>query len=124
MRQVLITKVHDAPTRPLSQNRGLAYRLADPEVCGTEHLDVHLNELLPDTPAGPLHYHDRSENFILVLDGVVEIMAEDQFYILERDSVAFLAPGIRHFVRNAGATVARLLEVYAPPGPDFHIVRS
>jgi uncharacterized cupin superfamily protein len=124
MKQVLITKVHDAPTRPLSQNRGLAYRLVDPEVCGAKHLDVHLNELLPNTPEGPLHYHERSENVILVLGGVVEIVAEDQSYILERDNVAFLAPGIRHFVRNAGAAVAILLEVYAPPGPDFHIVRS
>jgi quercetin dioxygenase-like cupin family protein len=36
--------------------------------------------------------------------------------------VAFITPGVRHAAGNAGDTVARVIEIYAPAGQDFHIV--
>ena len=36
--------------------------------------------------------------------------------------VAFIPPGVRHQAGNCGDTVARVLEIYAPAGEDFHIV--
>ena len=36
--------------------------------------------------------------------------------------VAVIPPGVRHQAGNCGDKIARVLEIYAPAGEDFHIV--
>lgn len=108
------------PQRTLSGGRGVSRLLVDPETAGSSHVDVHLNELNPDGAPGPLHYHERSENIYVVLEGSIEVTVEDRHHLLEPEDVLFIPPGLPHRTTNAGATTARFVEIYAPPGPDFH----
>lgn len=97
-------------------------RLVDPEVAGNRNVDLHINEIKVDAGPGPTHYHERSENIYVVLEGLLEVRVEGQIYLFGPDEVAYIPPGVVHSAGNAGTTVTRVIEIYAPPGPDFHIV--
>jgi len=99
-------------------------RLVDPEVAGNRNVDLHINEIKVDAGPGPTHYHERSENIYIVLEGMFEVRVEGQAYLFGPNEVAYIPPGVRHSAGNAGTTVARVIEIYAPPGPDFHIVED
>jgi mannose-6-phosphate isomerase-like protein (cupin superfamily) len=75
-----------------------------------------------DSGPGPYHYHERAENIYIVLEGLVEVMIEGTRHVLRKDDVAFIPPGLRHYAGNAGDTPAKVIEIYAPAGTDFHIV--
>ena len=56
------------------------------------------------------------------IEKAVEAIVEDKKYRLGPGEVAFIPPGVRHAAGNCGDTVARVIEIYAPAGQDFHIV--
>lgn len=122
MAKPYLTKISEAPVRPLQRDRGRSIRLVDPELAGSKHVDVHLNELRVDGKAGPTHYHERSENIYVILEGTIAVEIEGQRHLLGPNDVAYIPPGLRHAVSNGGKSIARVLEIYAPPGPDFHSV--
>lgn len=91
---------------------------------GAEKVDVHLNVLKPGAPAHPYHYHERAENVYIVLEGTAELIIEGTVYLVEKDGVAFIPPGVPHAAGNAGDEPLTLLEIYAPAGHDFHRLES
>lgn len=117
----LILSLTDAPTQTMRLGRGTTIKLFDQET-GARNLDFHINVLNVESGPGPYHYHERAENAYLVLEGTVAIVVEGTRYHLTKDDVAFIPPGLRHRAGNAGNTPAKLIEIYAPAGPDFHIV--
>ena len=66
--------------------------------------------------------HAKAENIYVVLEGNVEAIVEGKKYRLGPGEVAFIPPGVRHQAGNCGDKIARVLEIYAPAGEDFHIV--
>jgi mannose-6-phosphate isomerase-like protein (cupin superfamily) len=104
-------------------DRGTQIRLFN-EDTGARLADLHINVINVDSGPGPYHYHEHAENMYIVLDGVVEVCVEGKRYYLGKDDTAFVPPGFRHYAGAApGSDVpARVVEVYAPPGVDFHIV--
>ena len=121
-RQVFRIRPDNAPTKPLRGNRGVSYLLVNPQMGVSEHLDVHLNELAPGSGPGPTHFHQQAENLYWVLEGRLEVTVDDDVHVLERGDILFIPPGVIHATRNGGEVVSRFIEIYAPPGPDFHIV--
>lgn len=116
------TKISEAPVKTMRLERGRTIRLVDPELAGSRHIDLHINEIKVDSGPGPTHYHERSENIYIVLEGTVVVEIEGTRHTFGPNDVAFIPPGVRHRAGNGGDTVARVIEIYAPPGPDFHIV--
>lgn len=120
-RSPVVFNLKDAPTRPMRGDRGIQLRLFGEET-GARNVDVHINVLNIDSRTGPYHYHERAENIYIVLEGTFEVVVEGTRYYLNKDDVAFIPPGLRHYAANAGDVPAKVLEIYAPAGADFHIV--
>ena len=118
---VKVMRIEDAPVRVMRWDRGKALRLVD-EADGAKNVDVHINLINVDSGPGPTHYHAKAENIYVVLEGNVEAIVEGKKYRLGPGEVAFIPPGVRHQAGNCGDNVARVLEIYAPAGEDFHIV--
>jgi mannose-6-phosphate isomerase-like protein (cupin superfamily) len=113
--------VADVPAQQLGLGRGSYQQIADPAT-GTANVDVHLNTLNVDSGPGQYHYHARSENIYVVLSGVVRVVVEGECHTLRAGDAASIAPGLRHAIGTVGDVPAALIEIYAPPGPDFHEV--
>jgi quercetin dioxygenase-like cupin family protein len=122
-RSAIVFNLADAPTHAMRYDRGTQIELFGPKT-GAVNADVHINVINLDSGRGPYHYHERAENFYIVLDGKVEACVEGVRYFLEKDDVAFIPPGLRHYAGTAkDSTVpARVIEIYAPAGTDFNIV--
>lgn len=102
--------------------RGQMINLVNPEVGGAQNIDLHINVLNVDSGPGPYHFHAKSENVYVVLDGTVWAIVEGEKYVLKEGDVIFIPPGVKHAAGNGGDVPARVMEIYAPPGPDFNIV--
>jgi quercetin dioxygenase-like cupin family protein len=119
----LIFNLNDAPTRAMQLGRGTQIRLFN-EDTGAHTLDVHINVINVDSGPGPYHFHKQAENIYIVLEGKAEVCVEGKRFYLERDDVGFVPPGLRHYAGTApdSPVPARVLEIYAPHGKDYHIV--
>jgi mannose-6-phosphate isomerase-like protein (cupin superfamily) len=118
-----IFNIKDAPSHTMQLDRGTQFRLFG-ALTGAKNIDVHINVINLDSGPGPYHYHERAENVYVVLEGKVEVCVEGKRYYLYKDDVGFIPPGLRHYAGTApdSDVPARVLEVYAPVGKDYHIV--
>ncbi len=123
VRSAIVFNLADAPSHAMRYDRGTQYQLFGPHN-GAANADVHINVLKLDSGRGPYHYHERAENFYIVLDGKVEVLVEGVRHLLQKDDVAFIPPGLRHSAGTAADSLvpARVIEIYAPAGADFNIV--
>jgi mannose-6-phosphate isomerase-like protein (cupin superfamily) len=117
----VVIDVDRAPRHPLHKGRGTSIQLVN-EAIGARHVDLHINELHPRAPIGNYHVHRTAENIYLILAGRARMIVEGREQLAGAGQVVFIPPGVRHATGNAGDTPLRLVEIYAPPGPDFHIV--
>lgn len=117
----IVFNLSEAPTTPMRYDRGTQIRLFG-EDTGAKNVDVHINVINADSGSGPYHYHERAENVYIVLEGQVEAVVEGKRYILGKDDVAFIPAGLKHLAGATGGAPARVIEIYAPVGTDFHIV--
>lgn len=109
------------PTRQLAHARGNLFQLLN-DAQGAS-MDVHLNVINVDSGPGEIHYHERAENIYFVLEGCLEVVVEGERHLLYPNDVGYVPPGLVHTAGNAGTHgVCRVLEIYAPPGRDFHVV--
>jgi mannose-6-phosphate isomerase-like protein (cupin superfamily) len=113
--------LRDARTQPLRWDRGMMHKLVDPDV-GAANVDLHINVINVGSGSGPYHYHAKSENVYVVLEGTVWAVVDGVKHVLGKDDVVFIPPGVKHCAGNGGDAPCRVIEIYAPPGPDFHIV--
>ncbi|HEX7172232.1 MAG TPA: cupin domain-containing protein [Candidatus Limnocylindria bacterium] len=102
----------------LRYGRGQVERIVGPEV-GARNTDVHLNRILAGSAPGPYHVHRNAENVYLILSGVVRVRIDGVDQDLEPGDAAFIPAGMPHSASNVGTVDAEVLEIYAPPGPDF-----
>ena len=91
---------------------------------GASNADIHLLVLEPGSPSGPYHYHAKSENFYYMLEGQIRLVVEGKDYIVSASEAAFVPAGLKHRVEHIGSTPAKLIEVWAPGGPDRHLVEE
>jgi mannose-6-phosphate isomerase-like protein (cupin superfamily) len=123
-RKPFFTKISEAPIREMALGRGRSIQLVNEET-GARNLDVHVNEINDDSGPGELHYHARAENIYIVLEGVLEVVVEGERHLLGPNEVGFIPPGLEHTAGSARSHgVTRVIEIYAPPGADFHVVEA
>lgn len=116
--------IPSTPTRSLALDRGQLYQLVGPDHGGCS-VDVHINEINVDSGPGEIHYHKKSENIYVVLEGCLEVVVEGERHLLHKNDFGFVPPGLIHTAGNAGTHgVCKVIEIYAPAGPDFHVVDS
>ena len=120
-RQPVVFNLNKASTRGMRWDRGTQHLLFA-EHNGARNVDVHINVINIDSGPGPYHYHAKAENVYIVLEGTVEACVEGKRYYLHKDDVAFIPPGVKHYAGNGGDIPAKVIEIYAPAGVDFHIV--
>ena len=113
-----IVRGGSGPRRDLRYGRGKVERIADSEL-GAKHMDLHVNLLRPGVAPGPYHRHSTAENAYYVLSGDVSVVIDEVEHRLGPGDAAFIPPGVAHSVTNVGNGEARLIEIYAPPDPDF-----
>lgn len=113
-----VINIDEAPRRELQPDRGVSVGLVN-ETLGSGRLDVHVNMLKPGAAGGPYHYHNDSENVYVVLEGRVRVWLDGVEHNLHPGHVVFIPPGVPHSASNVDTSEARILEIYAPPRPDF-----
>lgn len=121
MTEPKIMRIEDAESTVMRYDRGHTHHLVGlPD--GAEKVDVHINIINTDSGIGPYHFHEHAENVYIVLDGIAQAVVEGKRYLLVKDDVAFIPPGVHHAAGSAGFGPVRVIELYAPAGRDFHIV--
>lgn len=124
MTKAFFTKIGEAPSRGLKFERGRSVMLVN-EQTGATNVDVHINHINIDSGPGERHFHAKAENVYIVLEGCLEVVVEGERHLLYPDDVGFIPPGVRHTAGNAGTHgVCKVIEIYAPAGPDFHVVED
>lgn len=123
MEKPFFKKISELPKKKMELDRGEQIPLVGPQI-GSKNVDVHINLLSPGGSPGKYHYHKRSDNVYILLEGKVEVTVEGEKFILGPDDMGYIPAGVRHSASNVGDTVAKLIEIYSPPGPDFHIVEK
>jgi quercetin dioxygenase-like cupin family protein len=82
------------------------------DVCGSEILKADTVTYQPDASGGE-HYHN-CESFIYVMQGECDMTINGTPNHISEHTMVFLAPGDRHFIKNAGKTPMVMLEAFAP----------
>ncbi len=114
---VQVVHRHQRRPRDLARDRGREIPLFGP--ADGSALDVHLIELDPGGPAGHYHFHSRSENVYVVLEGSIEVRhAGGGVRLTVGDAIRF-PPKVAHSAVVSGSEMAVLLEIYAPAEVDF-----
>ncbi len=107
-----------APTKDMRYGRGTAERLVDDRL-GASQVDLHVNTIRAGSAPGPYHLHNEVENVYYVLEGRVLIRTGDEQREIGPGDVVFFPRGVPHSATNVGQDDARVIEIYAPTGPDF-----
>ena len=115
--------IDEAPRKEMRYNRGTMIELINDKL-GATQLDLHINVLRPGSAPGPYHYHERAENIYIILSGVARIVIEDEEHFVGPEQVVFIPPGLKHSTSCWGHMPLKLIEIYAPLGPDFHEVQE
>ncbi len=118
-------RIVDAPTVPLPMGRGTVHQLVDPSI-GAARADIHVNVIAPGASRGEIHFHEKAENTYIVMEGQLEVCLEGgERHVLDAGEVGHIPPGVVHTATNARTDIpCRIVEIYAPAGPDFHEVES
>jgi mannose-6-phosphate isomerase-like protein (cupin superfamily) len=107
-----------APSKPMRYGRGSAERVVD-EALGATQVDFHINTIFAGSAPGPFHLHHRVENVYYVLHGRVLIRTAGEEVEIGPGDAVFFPRGVAHSATNVGTEDARIIEIYAPVGPDF-----
>jgi mannose-6-phosphate isomerase-like protein (cupin superfamily) len=114
-----VTSIDASPKKEMSNDRGTNHLLVDGQGLGNVMLQVQ--EFKVGAAFGKYHYHEASDNIYLVLDGTIKAIVDGETHLLTEGDLLFIPAGSPHKTTNGGDTVARALEIYAPPaGEDSH----
>jgi mannose-6-phosphate isomerase-like protein (cupin superfamily) len=107
-----------APTKSLRYGRGSIDLLVN-EGIGASQVDFRVNTILAGSAPGPYHLHNDVENMYYVLHGTLVIRTEGGEREIGPGDAVFFPRGVAHSTTNVGPDDARIIEIYAPVGPDF-----
>ncbi|WEH43152.1 cupin domain-containing protein [Streptomyces sp. NBC_01218] len=63
------------------------------------------------------HYHPYSEEFVYVVDGLLEVDLDGETFPMRRDQGLLIPPHVRHRFRNVGDVEARMVFHLGPLAP-------
>jgi mannose-6-phosphate isomerase-like protein (cupin superfamily) len=117
---VTTTSIESSPKKIMSNDRGVNHLLVEASE-GLGNVSIQVQEFNVGAPFGGYHYHEHSDNIYIVLSGTINSFVDGKSYLLSAGDVIFIPAGAAHRTTNGGDTVARAIEIYAPPpGADSH----
>jgi mannose-6-phosphate isomerase-like protein (cupin superfamily) len=117
---VKITSIESSPKKVMSNDRGVNHILVEPGD-GLGNVSIQVQEFNVGAAFGSYHFHEHSDNIYVVLSGTINSFVDGESRLLSAGDVIFIPAGAAHRTTNGGDTVARALEIYAPPpGDDSH----
>lgn len=111
--------VQDTAELPQFGNEKFASQILADETIGVENVSVGIVTFEPDAE-GSRHVRE-VEEIVYILEGVAEIVTDNETYRLTRGQVAVIPPGVHHKHVNAGTELLRKLWIFAPQGPEKSI---
>ena len=80
----------------------------------TDRSQTAVMTIAPGRDAGPEEIHD-ADQIIFVVDGEAEVSVGGEAHRGATGACVLIPAGVRHYVKNAGASPLFFLTVYAPP---------
>ncbi|QLD89132.1 cupin domain-containing protein [Natronomonas salina] len=111
--------VQNTDELPKFGNEKFASQILADETIGVENVSVGVVTFEPDAE-GSRHVRE-VEEIVYILDGVAEIITDNETYRLTRGQAAVIPPGVYHKHVNAGTEPLRKLWIFAPQGPEKDI---
>lgn len=106
-RAALPSMVYRFENLPVRESAGNRFRpVLEGITSGGSHLEVHESDLAPGVMPHPGHHHPHDEMF-MVREGTLEVTISGQSFRLGPGSVAYVAEGDEHGIRNPGPDRAR-----------------
>lgn len=93
--------------------------LVTKERCNSAYLKADTVTYQPNAQ-GNEHYHN-SESFIFVIDGECEVTINGKNHHARKDTMIYLAPGDKHYIKNTGNKEMIMLEAFAPQSESVPI---
>jgi len=109
---LVIQRLEAAPRHRIG-DRGEVVALVD-SMIGASKVDVHINRLTAGGPPGRYHFHPHSENIYIITRGKGTFVADEQSFVLSKDDVVFIPPGIKHSLTADITEGLDLIEIFAP----------
>ncbi len=114
------TSIESSPKKIMSNDRGVNHLIVDASE-GLGHISIQVQEFNVGAAFGGYHYHEHCDNIYIVLSGTIHSVVDGESLFLSEGDVMFIPAGAAHKTTNGGDTVARAIEIYAPPpGSDSH----
>jgi mannose-6-phosphate isomerase-like protein (cupin superfamily) len=114
------TSIETSAKKEMSNDRGQNHLLVD-AAQGLGNVSIQVQEFKVGAAFGSYHYHEASDNIYFVLNGSIKAIVDGETHLLTEGDLLFIPAGSPHKTTNGGDTVARALEIYAPPpGSDSH----
>lgn len=99
-----------------SFSHGTKYSVSD--AVGSNNQSISVIRFDPGEK-GPLSYHaEPVEEFYFVIEGSFRIQLDDEVFVADEDTVAFIPPGVAHRPVNDTDEPAVLLVVQTPPAEN------
>ena len=99
-----------------SFSHGTKYSVSD--AVGSNNQSVSVIHFDPGE-GGPLSYHaEPVEEFYFVLEGTFEIQLDEETFVADEGTVAYIPPGVAHRPENTTDQTAVLLVVQTPPSEN------
>ena len=73
-----------------------------------------------DQPQTPIHFHDKHEQFTIVVEGSIETVVGEETLVLSAGDVCRIKVGVPHGrTRSAGGASAVLIDVFEPAREEY-----
>jgi len=82
------------------------------ERCNSTYLKADTVTYAPNAEGGE-HYH-KSESFIYIIEGECDIKINGKTHHVKKNTLVYLDPGDKHYIKNTGNTNMVMLEAFAP----------
>ncbi len=82
------------------------------ERCNSTYLKADTVTYAPGAIGG--EHHHKSESFIYVIEGDCEIRINGTPHRIGKETMVYLDPGDKHYIKNVGKTNMIMLEAFAP----------
>ncbi len=82
------------------------------ERCNSKYLKADTVTYAPGAEGG--EHSPKSESFLYIIEGDCEIRINGKSQRIGKETMIYLDPGDKHFIRNVGKTKMVMLEAFAP----------
>jgi len=92
----------------------LGHKISPVKVSG--NYDMVIGETAPNVPGPPPHYHAKTNEFFMVLEGEIEFMIDGQTKVVRKGESMDLPSNLVHTFNNVGNETCKWVNIHSPKG--------